>query len=101
VTDAEREALWIDVLPAQTEQLALAETGGQCQDIERFQAIVSDRRDHPARLVRSERLNLHLLDARAADKLGNIPRDKIPAHRLRECRPEHGSEVLDGLRSQA
>lgn len=68
----------VDVLPAQRKQLSLTETGTECRDIHRVEAIADSCFDEPACLVRLDRPDLVTPDTRWIDELGDVARCESP-----------------------
>ena len=95
VADPEATRLEVDVLPAQAQQLPLAQARAQRGDVQRAEPVLSRSLDEPAGLLRCERLDLVARHPRRVDQLGHIARDESPSLRRHERPPEHRVEVLD------
>src|SRR3712207_3044947 len=63
----ERSALEVHVLPTQAQELALAQTGGEGEDIKRFEAVPLSHLEEPLGLFGGERVNPLLLRTRCVD----------------------------------
>ena len=101
VPDPERPCVEVDVIPAQREQLPLAEPRRQRRHPQRAKAVLRCSFDEPAGMLRCQRLDLVARHPRRVDQLGHVARDEPPSLRHPERPAEHGVEVLDAPGGEA
>lgn len=79
VVDAQGARAEVDVGPAQTQKLSLAQPERYREQVERFQAVVADGLQQASNLVGAERLDLMAGPLRGAHQGGDVAPDQAPS----------------------
>ena len=95
VADPQAPRLEVDVLPAQGQELTLAQPRAERRDPERPVAVLDGGLDEPTGLLRGQGCDLTTADPRWVDEPGHVATDEAPALGGHQCSAQDGVDVLD------
>src|SRR5690606_2612809 len=85
--------LKIDIIPAESDELAAPETEGHRGDDKGSEALAFEACDQPCGLRARERLHLGPSHRRRTRQSRDVTVHKLPAHRVRDCGAQHPSNM--------